>query len=169
MSWTEKRIQEDNCGCKESPGNKRIRKKGFLFMGLGVILAGLVFLGTMQQGVNAEKLSPERPADGMMADQTASSQQKPGFQIPERTDTSREAEEWQKTGSSQQKSDFQIPERVDPSKEAGEQAGSYDFTLGFAGDICLADNYIPMQHLAAIGSEDISCGPSAEIRTMYPT
>ena len=64
MSWTEKRIQEDNCGCKESPGKKRIRKKGFLFMGLGVILAGLVFLGTMQQGVNAEKLSPERPADG---------------------------------------------------------------------------------------------------------
>ena len=34
----------------------------------------------------------------------------------------------------------------------------YDFTLGFAGDICLADNYIPMQYLEAIGSKDISDG-----------
>jgi len=44
------------------------------------------------------------------------------------------------------------------AKEAAREALSYDFTLGFAGDICLADNYIPMQHLAAIGSTDISDG-----------
>ena len=34
----------------------------------------------------------------------------------------------------------------------------YDFSLGFAGDICFADNYIPLQHLAAIGSDDIADG-----------
>ena len=49
-------------------------------------------------------------------------------------------------------------EEVQAAKKAEEEARSYDFTLGFAGDICLGDNYIPMQHLAAIGSEDISDG-----------
>ena len=29
----------------------------------------------------------------------------------------------------------------------------YDITLGFAGDICFADNYTPMQHLAALGTD----------------
>ena len=33
-----------------------------------------------------------------------------------------------------------------------------EISLGFAGDICFADNYIPMQQLAAIGSTDISDG-----------
>ena len=49
-------------------------------------------------------------------------------------------------------------EEVQAAKKAEDEARSYDFTLGFAGDICLGDNYIPMQHLAAIGSEDISDG-----------
>ena len=31
-------------------------------------------------------------------------------------------------------------------------------TLGFVGDVCLADNYIPMQHLAELGSTDITDG-----------
>ena len=47
-------------------------------------------------------------------------------------------------------------------KEAAEKIENkeydYDFTLGFAGDICLADNYLPMQYLAAIGSTDIADG-----------
>lgn len=34
----------------------------------------------------------------------------------------------------------------------------YRFSLGFAGDFCFADNYIPMQHLAALGSTDITDG-----------
>ena len=48
-----------------------------------------------------------------------------------------------------------------PSLEAeavDTQERSYDFTLGFAGDICFADNYIPMQYLAAIGSDKIYDG-----------
>ena len=39
-----------------------------------------------------------------------------------------------------------------------EEVTEYSFSLGFAGDICFADNYIPMQYLAEIGSEDISDG-----------
>ena len=35
---------------------------------------------------------------------------------------------------------------------------SYELTLGFTGDVCLADNYIPMQHLASMGSSNISDG-----------
>ena len=35
---------------------------------------------------------------------------------------------------------------------------SYHLSLGFIGDICLADNYIPMEHLAEIGSTDIADG-----------
>ena len=34
----------------------------------------------------------------------------------------------------------------------------YSFSLGFAGDICFADNYVPMEHLAELGSTDISDG-----------
>lgn len=64
---------------------------------------------------------------------------------------SREAGASRKAGS-------QTSGKNDTSKESGEKDSSYDFTLGFAGDICLADNYIPMQHLAAIGSEEISDG-----------
>ncbi len=39
---------------------------------------------------------------------------------------------------------------------------SYDFSLGFAGDINFADDYIPMGYLAAVGSEDISDGIDQE-------
>ncbi len=35
---------------------------------------------------------------------------------------------------------------------------SYHISLGFIGDICFADNYVPMQHLADIGSSDIADG-----------
>ena len=34
----------------------------------------------------------------------------------------------------------------------------FEVSLGFIGDICLADNYVPMEHLASIGSTDISDG-----------
>ena len=50
--------------------------------------------------------------------------------------------------------------------EAGESAAAepepepttFDVSLGFAGDLCLADNYIPMEHLAELNSTDISDG-----------
>lgn len=38
----------------------------------------------------------------------------------------------------------------------------YDITLGFAGDICFADNYTPMQHLAALGTDHISAAISQD-------
>ena len=164
MSWTEKQIQEDDSGCKEASEKRRIRKKGFLLMGL--VLAGLVIFGTMQQGLQTEKMGSEKPAAGKAAGQNASStqqaasvQQKTDSQAPEETDASKG------TGSpTSEKTDASkgigssSSEKTKTSKEAVEQDRSYDFTLGFAGDICLADNYIPMQHLAAIGSEDISDG-----------
>ena len=164
MSWTEKRIQEDDSGCKEASEKRRIRKKGFLLTGL--VLAGLVIFGTMQQGLQTEKMGSEKPAAGKAAGQNASStqqaasvQQKTDSQAAEKTDaskgtgspTSEKTDASKGTGSSSS-------EKTKTSKEAVEQDRSYDFTLGFAGDICLADNYIPMQHLAAIGSEDISDG-----------
>ena len=164
MSWTEKRIQEDDSGYKEASEKRRIRKKGFLLMGL--VLAGLVIFGTMQQGLQTEKMGSEKPAAGKAAGQNASStqqaasvQQKTDSQAAEKTDaskgtgspTSEKTDASKGTGSSSS-------EKTKTSKEAVEQDRSYDFTLGFAGDICLADNYIPMQHLAAIGSEDISDG-----------
>ena len=34
----------------------------------------------------------------------------------------------------------------------------FSVSLGFTGDICLADNYVPMQHLAEIGSDKLSDG-----------
>ena len=162
MSWTEKRIQEDDSGYKEA--SEKIRKKGFLLTGL--VLAGLVIFGTMQQGLQTEKMGSEKPAAGKAAGQNASStqqaasvQQKTDSQAAEKTDaskgtgspTSEKTDASKGTGSSSS-------EKTKTSKEAVEQDRSYDFTLGFAGDICLADNYIPMQHLAAIGSEDISDG-----------
>ena len=164
MSWTEKRIQEDDSGYKEASEKRRIRKKGFLLTGL--VLAGLVIFGTMQQGLQTEKMGSEKPAAGKAAGQNASStqqaasvQQKTDSQAAEKTDaskgtgapTSEKTDASKGTGSSSS-------EKTKTSKEAVEQDRSYDFTLGFAGDICLADNYIPMQHLAAIGSEDISDG-----------
>ena len=164
MRWTEKQIQEDDSGCKEASEKRRIRKKGFLLMGL--VLAGLVIFGTMQQGLQTEKMGSEKPAAGKAAGQNASStqqaasvQQKTDSQAAEKTDalkgtgspTSEKTDASKGIGSSSS-------EKTKTSKEAVEQDRSYDFTLGFAGDICLADNYIPMQHLAAIGSEDISDG-----------
>ena len=164
MRWTEKQIQEDDSGCKEASEKRRIRKKGFLLTGL--VLAGLVIFGTMQQGLQTEKMGSEKPAAGKAAGQNASStqqaasvQQKTDSQAAEKTDASKG------TGSpTSEKTDASkgigssSSEKTKTSKEAVEQDRSYDFTLGFAGDICLADNYIPMQHLAAIGSEDISDG-----------
>ena len=38
----------------------------------------------------------------------------------------------------------------------------YDFSLGFAGDINFADDYIPMGYLAALGSEEIADGIDQE-------
>ena len=164
MSWTEKQIQEDDSGCKEASEKRKKKKKGFLLTGL--VLAGLVIFGTMQQGLETEKMGSEKPAAGKAAGQNASStqqaasvQQKTDSQAAEKTDaskgtgspTSEKTDASKGTGSSSS-------EKTKTSKEAVEQDRSYDFTLGFAGDICLADNYIPMQHLAAIGSEDISDG-----------
>ncbi len=34
----------------------------------------------------------------------------------------------------------------------------FTISLGFAGDLCLADNYIPMEHLAELGSTNITDG-----------
>ena len=178
MSWTVKQIQEDDCGCKEGPKKRTIGKRGFLLVGL--VLAGLVIFGTLQQGIHAEKVSPEKTGAGKMVDQNASGpqqaasgQQKTDSQAPEKTDASKGAgsQTSEKTDASKgagsqtsEKTDASkgtgspSSEKTKTSKEAGEQDLSYDFTLGFAGDICLADNYIPMQHLAAIGSDDISDG-----------
>ncbi len=41
---------------------------------------------------------------------------------------------------------------------AAESARHYDFSLGFAGDICFADNYVPMEHLAELHSTNIADG-----------
>ena len=46
MSLTEKRIQEDDCGCMKRPSNNKRRNKSFRLIGL--LLAGLVLFGTMQ-------------------------------------------------------------------------------------------------------------------------
>ena len=71
------------------------------------------------------------------------------------TDTSKQTDASKQTdtsGKSEPSGDTGTPKAVE------EKVQKYDFTLGFAGDICLGDNYIPMQHLAAIGSDDISDG-----------
>ena len=64
-------------------------------------------------------------------------------------------------GSTKEKADTAETGATSQEEAAAEtktQADSIDLTLGFAGDICLADNYIPMQHLQEIGSEDIADG-----------
>lgn len=43
-------------------------------------------------------------------------------------------------------------------KVAAESAKHYGFSLGFAGDICFADDEAPMIHLAQVGSTDVSDG-----------
>ena len=54
------------------------------------------------------------------------------------------------------------PDVEDPSANEGEtaeeQAQEGTVTLGFVGDVCLADNYIPMQYLESLGSTDITDG-----------
>ena len=63
------------------------------------------------------------------------------------------------------------PETEEPPAEASSASTeaapdqpadpNFDVTLGFTGDICLADNYIPMQHLASLDSTDLSDGIDA--------
>ncbi len=116
-----------------------IKNKRHLITGL--ILAGLMMTGTLQQQVYADSLKQESPTSAVekIADQAVS-----------------------KMVSGVQELASRALEKASGEKEAEiaaeEQALRYDFSLGFAGDICLADNYIPMQHLKALGSEDISDG-----------
>ncbi|MDO4532665.1 MAG: CapA family protein [Coriobacteriia bacterium] len=42
--------------------------------------------------------------------------------------------------------------------EPEPEPATFEVSLGFAGDLCLADNYIPMEHLAELNSTDISDG-----------
>ena len=98
---------------------------------LGLMLAVLVTAGAMRQEICAEERSPVEAAVEKMVGMMASGSQKMVSRAREKTDAAKKAE---------------------------ERARSCDFTLGFAGDICLADNYIPMQHLQALGSEEISDG-----------
>ena len=102
---------------------------------IGLVLAALLMVGTMRQDVRAEEADP---ADDPVV-------------------TSVEAMMDQMTSDLREMISRAL-EEVYAAKEEEEKAPSYDFTLGFAGDICLGDNYIPMQHLQAIGSEDISDG-----------
>ena len=50
------------------------------------------------------------------------------------------------------------PWSITRERIADEAARHFSISLGFAGDICFADNYIPMEHLAEIGSTDIADG-----------
>ena len=170
MNLTEKRIQKNDCGRKVPTGKKKKGKRGFLLIGLA--LAGLVFFAAMQQGVRAEKTEaskengaqasektdPAEEADSQASEKNDSGKEA-GAQAPEKTDPGKEAgaQAPEKTDPGKE-AGAQAPEKTDPAKKAEEQDSSYDFTLGFAGDICLADNYIPMQHLQEIGSDDISDG-----------
>ena len=130
----------------------RIEKEsGFYKIGSrlpGLVLAGLVLVGIMQpRALHAEERvethkaewGSEGSAAGQMAEQMGSEMASGMRRL---ILTAAEAAGAAKAAA----------------KEAEEQARSYDFTLGFAGDICLGDNYIPMQHQEAIGSEDISDG-----------
>ena len=112
-----------------------IGKKGKGFRLAGLVLTALLMAGTMRQDVRAEEADP---ADDPVV-------------------TSVEAMMDQMTSDLREMISRAL-EEVYAAKEEEEKAPSYDFTLGFAGDICLGDNYIPMQHLQAIGSEDISDG-----------
>ena len=155
MNRTDKRIQEDDCGRKKGPG-KKIRKRGLLLLGL--VLAGLVLFASMQKGVNEEKTDVAKEAGAQSAEK-ADAAEEAGAQSAEKTDTAEEAgaQSAEKADTSKENG-AQSAEKTDASKEAEEQDRTYDFTLGFAGDICLADNYIPMQYLESIGSDDISDG-----------
>ena len=183
MNRTDKRIQEDDCGRKKGPG-KKIRKRGLLLLGL--VLAGLVLFASMQKGVNEEKTDVAKEAgaqsaekadaakeagaqsaektdtaveNGAQSAEKADAAEEAGAQSAEKTDTAEEAgaQSAEKADTSKENG-AQSAEKTDASKEAEEQDRTYDFTLGFAGDICLADNYIPMQYLESIGSDDISDG-----------
>ena len=183
MNRTDKRIQEDDCGRKKGPG-KKIRKRGLLLLGL--VLAGLVLFASMQKGVNEEKTDVAKEAgaqsaekadaakeagaqsaektdtaveNGAQSAEKADAAEEAGAQSAEKTDTAEEAgaQSAEKADTSKENG-AQSAEKTDASKEAEEQDRSYDFSLGFAGDICLADNYIPMQYLESIGSDDISDG-----------
>lgn len=116
-----------------------IKNKKHLITGL--ILACLMMTGMLQQEVYAGSLKSEPPAAaaGKLAAQAvsevASGVQKLVSKALEKTNTAENAE-----------------------NKTEEKVRRYDISLGFAGDICFGDNYIPMQHLKAIGSEDISDG-----------
>lgn len=125
------------------------------YMGLAALILGcLVTIGLLQPEVHAEEVNglpnAGKSAPFLLLPEVHAEEVNPvEFVI-------REAVDVMLSGSQKM-----IPEamnKVKAAKEAAEQAGSYDFTLGFAGDICLADNYIPMQHLKEIGSEEISDG-----------
>ena len=124
---------------RQIPGTGRRDSAGIRGIGAGLrglVLAGLMLVvltgvPAMRQEIHAEELSMVEAAVGKAVDGMDS-------------------------GSQEVVS--QARKKIEAAKEAVEQARSCDFTLGFAGDICLADNYIPMQHLQAIGSEEISDG-----------
>ena len=107
-----------------------IRKRRFRLVGL--VLAFLMVIGMMPQAVHAGESSPGSfgASVGSILETAVSDTQKIISQTMEKA----------------------------AAKAEEERALNYDFTLGFAGDICLADNYIPIQHLQAIGSENISDG-----------
>ena len=57
---------------------------------------------------------------------------------------------------SQASTDRAPEERSATQQDASD--GPFELSLGFAGDLCLADNYIPLQHLKELGSTDITDG-----------
>ena len=59
------------------------------------------------------------------------------------------------SGSGSQQEEGSSPESEQPQSEA---VRDNTVTLGFVGDVCLADNYIPMQALSDAGSTDITDG-----------
>ena len=102
---------------------------------IGLVLTVLLMAGTMRQQVRAEEADPaDDPVENAVE-----------AMVDQMTSDLREAVS-------------SALEELYAAKEEEEKAPSYDFTLGFAGDICLGDNYIPMQYLQSIGSEDISDG-----------
>ena len=147
-------------------------RRGKIWLG-GLALAGLVLAGAVN-AVYAGNPGPVESAVAKTAEQTASGQQEAGSAAPKNTDTqkttgtSQKADAAGKTDDTSKQTDASkqtdTSGKSEPSGDTGtpkaveEKVQKYDFTLGFAGDICLGDNYIPMQHLAAIGSDDISDG-----------
>ena len=124
--------------CKRNVIKKPIRKKeGWL---AALLLAYLIITGTLRQDVYASNPEPEPSTSDL------GNLENIVEQIVSETVTVTE------------KMVIYALEQAQEALKAEEKALHYDFTLGFAGDICLADNYIPMQHLAEIGSKDISDG-----------